>query len=131
MVTRFSCIKLPLPNCARLDSLERLSPRGSVCFQPPGFAQHIAYFGQEVLLLRRRERYRRILGGDAHDGAVEMVESVFINDGSNFAGQASGAGVLVQQDDFVGLAHGGGNGFAIQRRDRAQVQHFDFDPFFA
>jgi hypothetical protein len=47
-----------------------------------------------------------ILRRDADDGAVEIVESFFVDDGGNFAGEASGAGVLVQDDDLVGLLHG-------------------------
>jgi hypothetical protein len=88
---------LPLPSCARLDSRKRLSPRGllwlqnSICFQPPRLSQHVAYLGQEVFFLRRRERYGGILGGDAHDGAVEIGEGFFIDDGRDFAGKTSRA----------------------------------------
>jgi hypothetical protein len=63
----------------------------SICFQPPGLSQHVAYLGEEVFFLRRRERYRGILGGDAYDGAVESIESFLIDDGRNFAGEPSGA----------------------------------------
>ncbi len=68
--------------------------------------------------------------GDADDGAVEVVERLLINDGSDFSGEASGAGVLVEDDDFVRLLYCGCDGFAVDGDERAQVEDFDFDIFF-
>ena len=83
------------------------------------------------MLLRRGEWDRGIEPGDADDGAVEIVEGFFVDDGGEFAGDASGAGVFVQEDDFVGLAHGLRDGFAVERGERAQVEDFGFDSFLA
>src|ERR1700675_2139656 len=108
MVTRVSCILIA--TFAELRSAGQpkaalptwpVMATTSICFQPACFPQHVAYLGQEVFLLRRRERHGRILGGDTHDGAVEIVESFFIDDGSDFAGEPSGAGVFVQNDDLA------------------------------
>ena len=81
--------------------------------------------------MRRRERNGRIQAGDADDGAVEVVEGFFVDDGGDFAGEASGAGVLVEDDDFVCLLYGLRDRFAIERGDGAQVEDFEFDSFFA
>ena len=37
----------------------------------------------------------------------------------------------MQNDDFIGLAHGLRDGFAVQRRDSAQVEDFEIDSLFA
>ncbi len=39
--------------------------------------------------------------------------------------------MFVKNDDFVGLLHGGGDRLAIERRDRTQIEDFDFDSLFA
>ena len=105
--------------------------RELVRFQAAGFADYVCYFRQVVLFLRRRERDGAVEAGDADDGAVEIVEGFFVDDGGDFSGEASGAGVLVEDDDFVGLLYRGGDGFAIDGDERAQVEDFDFDIFFA
>ena len=58
------------------------------------------------------------------DGAVEVIEGFFIDDGGDFSGEASGAGVLVENDDFVGLLDRLGDGFAVERGDGAKVEDF-------
>ena len=70
-------------------------------------------------------------GGDPDDRAIEIVEGFFVDDGGNFSGKSASAGVLVKDDDFVGLLYGSGDRFAIERRDCTQVEDFDFDSFFA
>ena len=37
----------------------------------------------------------------------------------------------MKDDDLVRLLHGRGNRFAIERRNRAQVDNFELDSFFA
>jgi len=54
-----------------------------------------------MLFLRRREWNGAIKPGDADDGAVQIVEGFFVDDGSDFSGEASGAGVLVKDDYLV------------------------------
>ena len=77
------------------------------------------------MLQRRRERHRCIKGGNAHDGAVEIVKRFFIDDGCKFAGQAAGLCVFMQKNDFVGFLYGLRDGIAIERAERAQINDFD------
>src|SRR6267378_7032099 len=107
-----------------------MRPRKSVSVETTSLTHQIGNFGQKELLLRRRKWNRRIERRQTDDGAIEIVERFFVNDRGNFSGQTSGARVFVQNDDFVGLLYGGGNRLAIERRDRAQVEDFDFDSFF-
>src|ERR1700683_3380194 len=79
-----------LPTCCALPS------KLSIGYQPAGFADYICDLGQVVLFLRRGGRYGGIQLLGADDGAVEIVEGFFIDDGGDFAGEASGAGVFVQ-----------------------------------
>src|SRR4051812_16662791 len=81
------------------------------------------------MLLRRGERDGGIQAGDADYGTVEVVEGFFVDDGGDFSGEASSAGVLVEDDDFVCLLHGLSDGFAIDRDQGAQVEDFEIDPF--
>ncbi len=99
-------------------------------FQLASLADHVAYFGQIVLLLRRGERNGGIEARDADNGAIEIVKGFFIDDGGDFSGEASCAGVLVEDDDFVCFLHGLRDGFAVERRDGTQVEDFDVDIFF-
>src|SRR5579864_8471174 len=94
----------------------------SVSLQATGFANYVLQLRQVVMFLRRRERDRGVEACDADDGAVEIVEHLFIYDGGDFASQASGAGVFVQDDDLVRLLHRLYDGFAVERRDGAQVE---------
>src|ERR1700704_4896977 len=74
---------------------------GSIRLQSAGFADHIAHLWQVVFFLRRGERDGGVQSSDADDGAVEIIESLFVDDGGDFARQASGAGMLVEDDDLV------------------------------
>ena len=85
----------------------------SIRFQPAGFADYVFYFWQVMLFLRRGERDGGVEAGDADDGAVEVVEGFFVDDGGDFAGEASGAGVLVEDDDFIGLLYRCCDRFAV------------------
>src|SRR5579871_3962890 len=96
----------------------------SIRFQATRFADHLFYLRQVMVLLRRREWNRRVQPGDANDGAVEVVESFFVDDGGDLSGEASSAGVLVKDDDLVRLLHRLGDGFAVDRRYSAQVDNF-------
>src|SRR6266403_3130123 len=122
------CSVLPIYNRNRAqEAAERLS----VSVQTTSLTHQVRDFGQEKLLLRRRKRNWRIERRQADDGTIEIVKRFFVNDRGNFSGQTSGARVFVQNDHFVGLLNGGGNRLAIERRDRTQVDDFDFDSFFA
>ena len=67
------------------------------------------------MFLRRREWDGGVEAGDANYGAVEVVEGLFVDDGGDFSGKASGAGVLVEDDDSVRFLHGLRDGFAVER----------------
>src|SRR5205807_107909 len=69
-------------------------------------------------------------GGDTDDGAVQIVETFFVDDGGDLAGDAAGLGVLVQDDDLVRAAHTGDDGGAIEREQRAQVNDLELDTVF-
>ena len=90
-----------------------------VRFQAAGFADYVFYFRQVVMFLRRRKWDCGVEACDADDGAVEIVEGFFVDDGGDFSGEASGAGVLVEDDDFVCLLHRLRDGFAVERGDGA------------
>ena len=105
--------------------------RKLVSVQPASLAHEIGHLGQEKFLLRRRKRNRRVERSQPDNRAIEIVERFFVDDRGNFSGQSPGARVFVKNDDFIGLLHGGRNRRAIERRDRAQVDDFDFDSFFA
>src|SRR5262245_26202686 len=103
----------------------------SVGLQPPRFAHHVGYFGQKIFFQRWREGNWRIQRSDPHDGSIEIVERLFIDNGRDLAGDAAGLGVLVQDDDLVGLLHRLCDGFAVEWRKRTQVYHFEIDAFFS
>src|SRR5581483_541694 len=102
-----------------------------ISFQAAGFANYVAHFGQEIFLLRRREWDWGVERSKAHDGPVEVVESFFIDNSGDFAGEAAGAGVLVKDDDLIGLLHRAHDCFAIERRYRAEVNNFYVDSLFS
>jgi hypothetical protein len=83
-----------------------------------------------MMLLRWRKGNGGVEPCDANDRTIEIVEGFFIDDGGDFSGEASGAGVLVQNDDLIRLLDGLRDGFAIDGNERAQVEDFDLDAFF-
>src|SRR5579864_3239477 len=109
----------------------RPPPRELIGFEAAGFPDYVLYLGQVMMLLRRGEGDCGIEAGDADDGAVEVVEGFFVDDGGDFSGEASGAGMLVEDDDFVGLLHRLRDGFAVDGNERTQVEDFDFNSLFA
>src|SRR5579859_1500849 len=104
--------------------------RFSIRFQVARFADYVFHLGQVVMLLRRGERDRGIEACDADDGAVEVVEGFFVDDGGDFSGEASGAGVLVEDDDLVRLLYRLRDGFPVERGDGAEVKDLEIDSFF-
>src|SRR5580658_5592450 len=84
---------------------------------------------QKTFLERRRGRHRRIGRGHAHNRAVEIVECRAAHNRRDLAGDAAGACVLMHHQQFIGLAHGIQNCFAIERQKSPQVHDLGFDPF--
>ena len=59
--------------------------------------------------------------GNSDDGTIEVIERLFVDDGGDFAGEASSARVLVQDNHFVRLPHSLRDGFAVERRDLSLI----------
>ena len=100
-----------------------------VRLQSAGLENYIFQLGQIVVLLRRRERDRRVQAGDADDGTIEVIEGFFVDDGGNLAREPSRARVLVQDDDLVRFLHCLRDRFAIQRGEGAKVKNLYIDSF--
>src|SRR5215469_8836924 len=128
MTTPRTKFRISSSNLCRLVKNHRRETR-SVSLQFAGFADDITHLGQEVFLLRRGERHRRILRGDPHDRSVEIVESFLMNDGADLSRDASCANILVQHDYFVRPAHRPGNRLAVERRQRSQIHDLQFNAF--
>src|SRR5436309_325337 len=78
----------------------RILSRSSICLQPARFFHDIAQLREEMFLLRRRKRHRRVQGSDTKNRSVQVVECLFVDDRSDFAANAAGPRVLVQDDDL-------------------------------
>src|SRR6516164_3349828 len=63
--------------------------------QSPRLAHDIFDLGQEDFFQRRRKRYRSIGRSNASNRSVERIETLFVDDGRDFACDAAGLRVLV------------------------------------
>ena len=68
-----------------------------------GGGENFLGVGEEGFLERRRVGHRRVERGDADKRAVEIVEGFFAEDGGDFAGDAAGFGVFVDDQALVGF----------------------------
>ncbi len=66
-------------------------------------------------------------GGYAADGGVEGVEELFADAGGDLGSVAPAEHVFVGDDDFAGLADGGGDGVPVVGVEGAEVDEFDVD----
>src|ERR1700686_692918 len=99
-----------------LNLLDRRAQPDWLCHKNPipGLvARQLLCSGKNLLGVRkkivfqcRRVRHRRIERSDAHERTVQIAKSFFAKDGGNFAGDAAGFGVFVDDQDFVGFFHG-------------------------
>ena len=62
---------------------------------------------------------------DAHDRPVQPLECVFVDPSRDLTRHPTRSRVLMNDEQLVGLAHGGGDRFVIHREQRTQIQHFD------
>src|SRR5215470_1847346 len=70
-----------------------------------------------------------IHGSDTLDRRVELVEE-FIGDArGDFSAVAPAEHIFVSDDDAMGLAHCGGDGFPVVRRERTKVEDFRGEAF--
>ena len=72
----------------------------------------------------------RIGRGETAHRSVERLEGVFRDDGGDFAAETSRQPVLVYDQHFAGLARGGQDSVAVERQQRAQIEHLDREPVF-
>src|SRR5579883_1736505 len=96
---------------------------GSVPPQPAGFLQHLLHIRQEGLFERRAVGHGRIGRGNAENRPVQVFEDRLGDAHRQLARQARGAGVLVDQQHLRGLFDALADGFAIERQQRAQIDH--------
>src|SRR6266404_5991434 len=78
----------------------------------------------------RRVRHRRVQRSHAHERPIKIMEGLFEKYRRNLARDSAGLRVFVHDQAFVGLFHGIQNRLFIQRKQRAQINHFGFDAFF-
>ncbi len=93
-------------------------PRGSLDFR---------LTGQEEFFERRRIRHRRVERTEDADGGVERFERLFLNDGCDALADTAGTGVLMDDQHAVAVSGDGEDRVAIERRERAKVQHARLD----
>ena len=83
-----------------------------------------------MLLLRRRERDGAVESGNTDNWTVQIVKCFFVDDGRDLARNSARFRVLVQDDHLISLSDGLQNGISIERCQRAQVNHFEFNFLF-
>ena len=71
--------------------------------------------GEEGFLERGSVGDGRVERSDADERAIEIVEGFFEEDGGDFAGDAAGFGVFVNDQAFVGFLDGIEDGFFVER----------------
>jgi len=86
--------------------------------------------GEEGFLERGSVRDWGVEGSDADERAVEIVEGFFEEDGGNFAGDATGLGVFMNDEALIGFLDGSEDGFFVERHKRAEIDDFRLNAFF-
>src|SRR6202035_3072398 len=85
---------------------------------------------QEVFLERGRVRHRRVERSHAKHRTIEIAERFLAQNRRNFAGDAARLRVFVNDEDAIRLLYRLQNRLFIERKQGAQVDHFDLDAFF-
>src|SRR5215472_6554805 len=112
--------------------------RTSPCWLRVSVGRELLHAGHDFVridhpsvLKRWRERNRRnVRASYADDWAVQIVESLFRDNGGNLAAYAQSAFVFMNDEALVCPANGLENRFAVERRQRAQIDHFRFNASF-
>src|SRR5581483_6519919 len=89
---------------------------------------HVVRLRQHRALERRAERDRGVGCGHAHHRTVEVLERLLRDQGADLGADATGARGLVQHHDLARLAHRLEDRVAVERHQRAQVDHLDGRP---
>src|SRR5260370_24845454 len=98
--------------------------------QFPRLGNHLRGAGQKIFLELRRVWHGRIERGHAPDRPIEILEGALDDHGRDFASDSAGARVFVHHQQLVRFPDGGENRFAVERQERAQVDHFGVYAFF-
>src|ERR1700722_2464796 len=72
--------------------------------------------GQDCLFERRAERRMGVHGRQPPNRAIERIEGVLADQRRDFAAEAAGQAILMDDKNFAGLARGSENRFAIERQ---------------
>ncbi len=67
--------------------------------------------------------------GNTFNGRVQLIEKFLSDTRGDFGAVAPTEHVFVSNDDAMGFADSGSDGFPIVRRERAQIDNFDGDAF--
>src|SRR5271166_4469720 len=100
--------------------------RGLEAGQCFGGGEHFLRVGEEGFLEGRSVGDGGVEGGDANERAIEIVKGFFAEDGGDFACDATGFGVFVDDQALVGFLDGLEDGFFVKREQCAQVDDFGF-----
>src|SRR6266446_2079150 len=94
-------------------------------------ANRVHYFvgaRQNELFKWRTERDVRIERCNSSHRAVEIFERVLADNRRDFAADSARQPILVHDQNFAGLARSREDRFAIERQQRAQIEHLDAEP---
>src|SRR5690242_15952568 len=108
-----------------LNAMERPLGCGLVADGLAHGAQDARRAGQVLVLERVRER--RVEPGDPGDGRLEREEAALLDERRELRAEAAGSRRLVHDDDAAGLPDGRGDGFDVERLQRAEVDHLAVD----
>src|SRR5690349_15277167 len=93
-------------------------------------AYNVGYLGEEKLLQRRTVRHGSIRCSDAANRTIEVFESLFRNDSSQFACKSSDLRIFMEKNDLIGLPYRIKHSFFVKRQKRTQIENFQVDSFF-
>src|SRR5829696_8163603 len=85
----------------------------------------VVALGEHRLLERGREGDRHVGGGDAYDGAVQVLPAPLGDQRRDLGAGGAGLVGLVDDHDLRGLAHRLEDRLLVERDQRAQVEHLD------
>src|SRR2546422_439780 len=78
----------------------------SVCRQPPCSLNDVFGLWEDKVLQSRCIGQRHVVRGHPHDRAIEPLERLLVDAGRDLAGETARAGILVDDEHFVGVFHG-------------------------
>ena len=106
----------------------QLRSSSSIRSQAPDRSNDIGSLRQHVIFEGRRVRKRDIRRRHAQHGSVQPLEAGFVHARRDLTGDATGARVLMNNQQPVRLLHCAEDRLVVHRRQRSQVEDFDGDP---